>query len=79
MREAKVLLASIFVMILSFFLLQPVFANDLDYVSSILWTGVLDVQVVGDYAYCAYINGLLIMDISDPANPSFVSQVYFQG
>jgi len=49
------------------------------YVTSILWTNVQNVQVVGHYAYCVFGNGLVILDVSDLANPSFVSRVYLQG
>ena len=55
------------------------FANGITYLSSILWTDAEDVQVVGDYAYCAFRNGLIIFNISDPANPSFVSRFYLGG
>lgn len=53
--------------------------SNVTYVSSILWTGVNDVQVVGDYAYCAFVNGFVILDVSDPTNPVFLSKVYLQG
>lgn len=56
-----------------------VFANDIYYVSSTLWTEFYDVQVVGDYAYGVFANGLIIVDVSNPADPSFVSQLYFTG
>jgi hypothetical protein len=55
------------------------FANDVNYVSSTLWTEFYDVQAVGDYAYCAFANGLVVVNVSNPANPSFVSQLYFTG
>jgi hypothetical protein len=58
---------------------QPAFSNNVTYVSSILWTQVKDVQVEGNYAYCAFLNGLMIEDVSEPAHPSFVSKLYFEG
>ena len=33
-------------------------AQEIEYVGSILWTGVNDVQVAGNYAYCACSAGL---------------------
>jgi hypothetical protein len=36
---------------------------NIDYVASTLWTGVVDSKVVGNYAYCAYWNGLVPMPI----------------
>ncbi|MFC1572564.1 T9SS type A sorting domain-containing protein [Candidatus Eisenbacteria bacterium] len=56
-------------------------AQTIEYVSSTLWSGAFDVEVVGDYAYCAFANGLGILDVSDPTNPVFVSQVdlHFHG
>jgi len=79
MKKAKVLLASVFALVVLFFILQLVSANNITYLSSTLWTDAEDVQVVGDYAYCAFRNGLLIFDVSDPANPSFAGKFYLVG
>ncbi len=51
---------------------------ELEYVGSALWTDLqkVYVDVVGDYAYCAMSYGLLILDVSDPYNPEFVSETY---
>ena len=38
---------------------------ELEYVSSILWTQLHDVEIEGDYAYCAFLNGLMILDVSN--------------
>ncbi len=46
------------------------------YENSALWNGMKDVKVKGDYAYCAFNYGLLILDISDINNPQPVSQVF---
>jgi hypothetical protein len=35
---------------------------DIEYVSSILWSGVVDVELDSNYAYCAFVNGLVIID-----------------
>jgi len=50
-----------------------------EYLSSGLWTGLQDVWEDGDYAYCSFVNGLVILDISDPTAPFQVSTMYFQG
>jgi len=49
---------------------------NLQYQSSMFWNGMLDVVVVGTYAYCAMYPGLVIFDVSDPTNPIPVDSVY---
>ena len=49
------------------------------YVASTLWSQLNDVEVVGNYAYCAMAYGLVILDVTNPAAPLLVSQVYLQG
>ena len=79
MKKTKSFLVSALAFVFLFLLFPPAFAaNDITYVSSILWTEVKDVQIVGNYAYCAFANGLVILDISDPATPTFVSKLYFK-
>jgi len=41
---------------------------------STLWKGINDVKVVGSYAYCAFANGLVVLDVTDPASPAFASR-----
>ncbi len=48
----------------------------IEYISSCLWSGDYDVVVDGNYAYCAFQSGLVILDISDPSNPDSVSSLY---
>jgi hypothetical protein len=48
---------------------------DLQFVGSTLWSGIKEVAVQGNYAYCAAYYGLVIVDISHPATPTFVSQL----
>ena len=50
-----------------------------EYVNSTLWTTVSDIQIVGNYAYCVFRDGLVILDISNPTNPTLLSQFYLQG
>ncbi len=45
------------------------------YIGSTLWTGMEDVAVDSNYAYCGLLNGLMIIDISDIPNPTLLSQL----
>jgi hypothetical protein len=49
-------------------------AQNVEYIGSTFWTCVNEVEIVGDYAYCAFVSGLAIFDVSDSANPVLVSQ-----
>jgi len=60
-------------------LICPAFAQDIAYVNSLYWNNVNDVEVVGEYAYCCFDPGLVILDISDIDEPSFVSRLYITG
>lgn len=46
------------------------------YQGSCLWSHMNDICFAGDYAYCAMHHGLMVVDISDPANPVTVYQHY---
>jgi hypothetical protein len=46
---------------------------------SALWTKAQDVCIQGNRAYCAFQNGLLILDISDLKNPVRLSKLYLGG
>ncbi len=50
-----------------------------EYVGSELWTAIIGVVVYGSYAYCLSQHGLLIIDVSDPSNPTLISKLYLQG
>lgn len=50
------------------------FPQNPEYVSSTLWTGIYDVKISSGYAYCAFSNGLVILDVTDTASISFVGQ-----
>ncbi|MGD2294371.1 MAG: hypothetical protein PVF22_00870, partial [Candidatus Aminicenantes bacterium] len=39
--------------------------SDMEYVSSMLWSKAFDVKIDGDLAYCAFLNGLVVLDVSD--------------
>lgn len=49
----------------------------IDFLSSTLWTGLVDVKVVENFAYCAYWNGLVVIDVS--AEPVLISELYLEG
>jgi len=51
---------------------------DIEYVSSILWSNVKDVVLDSNYAYCAFSDGLVVLDISDLTSPSFVAQLFLE-
>lgn len=49
------------------------------YCSSVLWCQTLDVVVKDTLAYIAMCNGLYVLNVKDPAQPAFVSQLYIAG
>ena len=49
--------------------------ESIDYVTSLLWTGLYDVQAEGDIACANFVNGVVILDISDPSMPEFISRL----
>src|SRR3990172_429678 len=54
-------------------------SEKISYLNSTLWTGIIDVKVVGSYAYALYWNGLGIFDVTDPQKPLQISRIYLQG
>ena len=54
-------------------------AQDIEYVSSILWNQVNDIAVENDIAYCAFDNGLEIIDFSFPEIPMEIGHIYLPG
>ena len=54
-------------------------ALEIDLAGTTLWRLPKDVEVRGDYAYCAMTLGLVILDISNPAAPTVASQVLMPG
>jgi hypothetical protein len=51
-------------------------ALEVDYAGSALWNNIYDLDVDGDYAYCLFLNGLGIIDVSDSTSPQWVGQYY---
>ncbi|HEQ98515.1 MAG TPA: T9SS type A sorting domain-containing protein [candidate division Zixibacteria bacterium] len=46
------------------------------YENSALWSGMKDIYISGNRAFCSFHYGLLILDISDTLSPQFVSRVF---
>jgi hypothetical protein len=79
-REEAMKIFGLILITLSLLLIaQTTLAQNVEYMGSTLWTGVNDTKIVGNYAYCAFQNGLVILSISNPAEPSFISRLYLQG
>jgi hypothetical protein len=55
------------------------FSQDIEYVGSTLWSGMNDMSISGNYAYCTFPRGLMTIDISDPANPLQVNFMHLSG
>lgn len=53
--------------------------SNLTIMGSSFWSGVNDGDVVGNLAYCAFVNGLVILDVADPVNPTHVSTTPLAG
>ncbi len=53
--------------------------SNLAMMGSGFWSGVGDAQVVGNLAYCSFANGLVILDVSDPLNPTQFSMTPLSG
>jgi hypothetical protein len=51
----------------------------LTFLGSSLWTKAHDVEIRGELAYCAFLDGLMILDLSDPRNPETLSELYLGG
>jgi hypothetical protein len=54
-------------------------AQSIDYVGSALWSNPQDVVVSGNYAYCAYQAGLVIINTENPSEPTFVGRLFLPG
>ncbi len=51
----------------------------LTYAGSALWTKAHDIAIEGNLGYCAFLNGLVILDLADLKKPAFLSQLYLGG
>ncbi len=54
-------------------------ADDPEFVGSCLWSGLMQLTVEEGLAYCSCANGLLVLDVTDPDDPVFLSRVYCGG
>lgn len=54
-------------------------SQEIQYINSLYWTAIHDVEVRGDYAYCSFDPGLVILDVSNVEEPTFVSRLYIPG
>lgn len=57
----------------------PAEEGRLEYVGSALWSKAYDVEVRDNLVYCAFLNGLMILDITDPKKPVALSRLYLAG
>ena len=64
-------------LVLTFYSL--VSAAKLEFLSTGVWTNVKDVQAVGNYIYCACVDGLLILDKTNPDMDNPVGRCYVKG
>jgi hypothetical protein len=53
--------------------------DEIQYVGSGLWTRAFDLTVKDGYAYCSFLNGLGVLDVTDKANPRLVSKLFLGG
>ena len=53
--------------------------GELTYLGSSLWTKAHDVEIRGDRAYCGFLDGFAILDLSDPRDPATLSQIHLGG
>ncbi len=52
---------------------------NIEYVNSFGWTHVHDIKIESSTAYCLFLNGLIIFDISDSSSPEELSRLYLPG
>jgi hypothetical protein len=74
MKRRLILIMSICVL-----LFTNVARSEIKFAGSTLWTDPRDVTVKDGIAYCSYMNGLFIIDVSKPESPSFVSKLFMAG
>jgi hypothetical protein len=77
-KRFRFLIKSIIVLACLSILVSPAnSAFEVDFAGSALWNSIYDIDVVGDYAYCLFPNGLGVFDVSDSTAPILVGQCYF--
>lgn len=53
--------------------------DEIQYVGSELWTRAFDLEVRDGYAFCSFLNGFGVLDVTDKANPRLVSKLFLGG
>jgi len=53
--------------------------SSLAFAGSALWTKAHDIMIQGNLGYCAFLNGLVILDLTDLKKPALLSQLYLGG
>ena len=48
---------------------KSIYEIEPEYIGSVLWQGMADLEIRGDFAYCTFPQGVMQIDISDPHNP----------
>jgi hypothetical protein len=51
------------------------YGESIDHVTSLLWTGLSDIQANGNVACCNFVNGVMLLDISDPSAPELINRM----
>jgi hypothetical protein len=72
MRCPTILTAILLIFVIA---IPAALAETFEYLGSTLWTGINDVAISGNYAYCAYYMGFVVLDISDRTNPVLISKI----
>lgn len=75
MKKGFVIITIIAVIVLA----ASLSAQQIEYVGSTLWSGVSDIRVRDNYAYCSCVNGVMIFNISHDSTINFVSKLYLGG
>ncbi|MCP4580007.1 MAG: T9SS type A sorting domain-containing protein [candidate division Zixibacteria bacterium] len=75
MSSAKFCLALALIVIVAI----PLTAQEIDLISTTLWTGVNNIVVIDNYAYCAFVTGLKIIDFNNPQQPVEIGKSFLDG
>ncbi len=70
---------AILALLILIYLSNTSFTQSLDYSSSALFSGCSEIKIRDNFAYCAFYDGLVIIDITDYSHPSLLSELYLPG
>jgi len=76
MKRLTIVLAPLVILLAG---VGPAAGQELQYVTSSMWTLACGAKVVDSYAYCAFFGGLAILDVADPHHPVEISRLYCPG